>query len=111
MSAIDITTLPKHKTGLTVSQRARLLNKVVIAFFIIYGFFTLLPFYILFVRTFVDTNKSTQLQLWIPSTDEVNLDAQIGNLATFYDLDLMKFKEDMGIPRTTLISARDTWLK
>ncbi|MCL1599439.1 MAG: carbohydrate ABC transporter permease, partial [Actinomycetia bacterium] len=69
---------------------------------------TLLPFYALAVRSTVPTKESTTLHLWIPEADEVNLDAQVGNLAVFYNLDLTDLKEALGIPTTDFIGARTT---
>jgi raffinose/stachyose/melibiose transport system permease protein len=59
------------------------------------------------VRTFVSTKESTTLHLWIPQNDDVSLDAEVGNLAVNFNLDLKQVKEDLGIkgyvaPRDTL---------
>jgi ABC-type glycerol-3-phosphate transport system permease component len=78
------------------------------ALMIVYAAITLFPFYALFVRTFVGTKDSTDLHLWIPQTEDISLDAQVGNLAVFYNLDLRKVKADLGIPSTTFLSARTT---
>jgi ABC-type glycerol-3-phosphate transport system permease component len=75
---------------------------------IVYAVVTLFPFYALLVRSFVSTKDSTDLHLWIPEADEVSLDAQVGNLAVFYNLDLTDFKKAMGIPATDFLMARTT---
>ena len=59
----------------------------------------------LFVRTFVSTKDSVKLHLWIPRGEELSMEAEIGNLAINYNIDIKQFKEDMGIkgylnPRT-----------
>ena len=87
-------------------QRRRIFEMAVILFFLVYALFTLFPFYGLFVRTFVSTKNSTDLHLWLPEAEEIDLNAQIGNLSTHFDLDLQKFKTDMSIPITDYLSAR-----
>lgn len=77
------------------------------AFMVAYALLTLLPFYVLFIRTFISTKESTSLHLWIPRGEDLNLDAEIGNLAVNYNIDIAKFKADTGIkgylaPRTSL---------
>jgi ABC-type glycerol-3-phosphate transport system permease component len=89
-------------------RRKRIFGKAVTLFLVVYSVVTLFPFYALFVRTFVGTKDSTDLHLWIPSQDEISLDAEVGNLAVFYNLDLRKVKEDLGIPQTDYITPRTT---
>jgi len=66
-------------------------------FLVVYAVVTLIPFYFLFIRSFVPTKASTQLHLWIPKPEEISMDSQLGNLATFYKIDLTGFKREMGI--------------
>jgi len=94
------------KQGLTMTQRRKYLVRAAILFFVVYALITLAPFYILFIRTFVGTKDSSDLHLWIPPQEEVNLDAQIGNLSVYFDLDLAQFKEDMGLPATEFLAPR-----
>ena len=89
-----------NSPGLSMTQRRRIFEGAVVIFFVFYAVFTLFPFYGLFVRTFVSTKDSTELHLWLPEAEEINLDAQVGNLSVHFDLDVNKFKEDMGIPAT-----------
>ncbi|GAK49967.1 sugar ABC transporter, permease protein [Candidatus Moduliflexus flocculans] len=65
---------------------------------LLYCVITLLPFYFLIIRSFVPTKDSTQLHLWPPkiSTDSL-LNAKLGSMATFYNLDLEAFKTEFGI--------------
>lgn len=65
---------------------------------LLYCVITLLPFYFLVIRSFVPTKDSTQLHLWPPTinTDSV-LNAKLGNMATFYNLDLDAFKAEFRI--------------
>ena len=98
----------------SVSRRRRVLRAFVTAFFLVYTVLTLSPFYVLFVRTFVGTKDSTTLHLWPPPETPVSLDAEIGNLATFYNLDIKTFKKDFDIkgyvtPRTTLGEIADQY--
>ncbi len=106
------TTAPLEETKLkpvsfSVGRRKRWLKAFVVGFMVIYALITLFPFYVLFVRTFVSTKESTDLHLWIPENDEVSLDADIGNLAVNFNLDLRQMKQDLGVkgyvnPRATL---------
>ena len=61
------------------------------AFMVTYAVLTLIPFYILFVRTFVSTKDSTELHLWIPRGTDLSMETEIGNLAVNYNIDLRKF--------------------
>ena len=76
----------------TLSRRRNGLRAFAAVVMVIYTIFTLFPFYTLFVRSFVPTKESGELHLWIPEAKEVSMDAQVGNLGVFYDLDL---KEQM----------------
>lgn len=93
---------------LTAGRRKLLLTVFASVLMIVYSVITLFPFYALFVRSFVATKDSADLHLWIPKADEVNLDQQVGNLAVFYDLDLTRMKEAMGVPPTEFLMARTT---
>jgi raffinose/stachyose/melibiose transport system permease protein len=79
------------------ARRKRWLRFAAYTFMVLYALITLFPFYILFVRTFVSTKDSTTLHLWIPQGGDVSMDAEIGNLAVNYNLDLRQVKADMGI--------------
>lgn len=91
-----------------MSGRRRLLRVFALVVMLVYTVLTLFPFYALFVRSFVPTKESADLHLWIPEADEVNMGAQVGNLAVFYDLDLTDMKEALGIPPTEFLMARTT---
>lgn len=93
---------------LTVSRRKQILMAVFVPFLVVYSLTTLFPFYVLFVRTFVGTKDATDLHLWLPPAEELSMDAEIGNLSIFYNLDIAKFKEDFGIPLTSYIPSRTT---
>lgn len=93
---------------LTLTRRRRLLKILAIVVMVVYTAITLFPFYALFVRSFVPTKESADLHLWLPETEEVSMDSQIGNLSTFYDLDLTVLKDAVGIPRTDFLMARLT---
>jgi len=92
----------------THSRQRQLLRIVGTAVMIIYAAITIFPFYVLFVRTFVSTKDSTELHLWIPPAQEISMDAQVGNLAVFYNLDLKRVKEALGIPQTEFLQSRIT---
>jgi ABC-type glycerol-3-phosphate transport system permease component len=88
-------------------SRKRLLTILASLFMVGYALITLFPFYVLFVRTFVSTKEATTLHLWIPQNDDVSMDADVGNLAVNFNLDLKQVKQDLGVkgyvaPRDTL---------
>jgi raffinose/stachyose/melibiose transport system permease protein len=87
-------------------RRKRLLGLFASLFMLGYAVITLVPFYVLFVRTFVSTKESTALHLWIPRNDGVSMDAEIGNLAVNFNLDLKQVKQDFGMKG--YIAPRDT---
>ncbi len=94
-------------TGFSLSRRKRWLKWFALLFMVGYALITLFPFYVLFVRTFVSTKEAVNLHFWIPRNDEVSMDAEVGNLAVNFNLDLKKVKQDLGIkgyvnPRDTL---------
>lgn len=101
------TTLPPKKS-FSQSGRKTALRWFALAVMLTYTLLTLFPFYALFVRSFVSTKDATDLHLWIPEAQEVNMDAQLGNLAVFYDLDLKELKDAFGVPQTEFIMARTT---
>ena len=96
------------RSGFGLSQRKRILNVVISLFFLLYSIVTVFPFYILFVRTFVGTKDATTLHLWIPPVEPISMDAELGNLSIFFNLDLKKVKQDFGIPASAYLPARMT---
>jgi ABC-type glycerol-3-phosphate transport system permease component len=91
-----------------MSRRRKLLRAFALTVMLLYTGLTLFPFYTLFVRSFVSTKDSAEFHLWIPKADEVNMDAQVGNLSVFYKLDTKDMKEALGIPQTEFLGARTT---
>jgi ABC-type glycerol-3-phosphate transport system permease component len=87
----------KRRSALGYFSRRRIFLTLSVAFMLIYSVVTIFPFYVLFVRTFVTTRESSTLHLWIPEAKPVPLEADLGNLATYYNLDLKKVKADLGI--------------
>lgn len=105
------TVTPQPRQGsrrwrLGMAGRRRLLRMVAMVVMLVYTVLTLFPFYALFIRSFVSTKDSADLHLWIPKADDVNLNAQVGNLGVFYDLDLADLKEALGIPQDDFIMSR-----
>jgi len=92
----------------SIARRKRLLTAISIPFFILYTLVTLFPFYVLFIRTFISSKDAADLHLWPPPAAEFSLEADIGNLSVFYNLDIKEFKQDFGIPLTEYIPARQT---
>lgn len=97
-----------EKRLFTQSARRRLLRIFALVVMLIYTAVTLFPFFALFVRSFVPTKESADLHLWLPEVQEVSMDAQVGNLSVFYELDLNDMKDAFGIPQTEFIMARTT---
>ncbi len=96
------------RRGASVSRRRKLLRAAILAFFVFYVILTILPFYFLFVRTFVSTKQSAQMWYWLPPEEEVNLGAEIGNLSVFLNLDIAEVKEAWGIPATKYVNPRSS---
>ena len=95
--ATDIEAAPTaQKTG-SLRKQTRRFRTVAYGFMIVYTLVTLFPFYILFIRTFVSTKDSTELHLWIPRGEDLSMDAEIGNLAVNYNIDIKKLKDELGI--------------
>ncbi len=92
----------------TISRRRNFIRIFALVVMILYTLLTLFPFYALFVRSFVTTKDAADLHLWIPPTEEVRMDQEVGNLSVFYDLDLTDMKESLGIPPTEFLMARTT---
>lgn len=105
----EITRLQTERRPLlTMAGRRRLLRVFASAVMVAYAIMTIFPFYALFVRSFVSTKDSAELHLWIPKAQDVSMDAEVGNLAVFYDLDLTGLKTELGIPPTDFLMARTT---
>jgi ABC-type glycerol-3-phosphate transport system permease component len=102
------TTPPTRSRRMQVGNksRKRLLRVFATGVMVLYTVLTLFPFYALTIRSFVSTKDSADLHLWIPKADEVNMNAQVGNLGVFYDLDLADLKDALGIPQTEFIMSR-----
>jgi ABC-type glycerol-3-phosphate transport system permease component len=99
-------------------NRALIARKIsrglITTFFVAYSLITLFPFYVLFIRTFVSTKHSVELHFWLPPETPISMDAGIGNLSVFYNLDIAQFKEAMGIKgyissTTTLIEIAEKY--
>jgi len=97
-----------RRPAIGLGRRKTLLRVFALAVMLIYSVVTIFPFYVLIIRSFVPTKESVELHLWIPETEEVSLDAEVGNLSVFYDLDLRDLKDALGIPQTEFIMARTT---
>ena len=91
-----------------INRHRKVMKLLLSIFLLIYAVITIFPFYVLFIRTFVSTKDSTELHLWIPTAEEVSLDYEVGNLSVFYNLDVRKFKEQMGIPINDYLPSRMT---
>jgi ABC-type glycerol-3-phosphate transport system permease component len=110
--AIESLTLTKVKSGrkpvITLSRRKWALRIFATVVMVIYTLVTIFPFYALFVRSFVSTKDASTLHLWIPKAKDVPMEAEVGNLSVFYNLDLKDLKKALGIPEKTVIMSRTT---
>ena len=100
-------------TGLN-KPRVKRSHVIITAVLILYVIVTLIPFYFLFVRSFVATKDSTTLHLWIPPGEDVNMEYKLGNLATYYNLDMDAFKAEFGLtgyinPNTTMAKLAEKY--
>jgi len=95
----------KHR-GLSLSQRRKWLKAFATTVIVLYTVATVFPFYVLIIRSFIATKDASDLHLWIAKTEELNLDAQIGNLSVFYNLDMAEFKAAMDIPKDAFLMSR-----
>lgn len=86
-----------HKNGFFEQNRRTITKTIISIILILYGIATLIPFYFMFVRAFVPTNMTSELHLWIPKTNDFNMDSGYGNMSVYLSLDTEKFKEEMGI--------------
>lgn len=92
----------------SMSRRRLGLRVLATAVMVVYTIVTIFPFYALFVRSFVATKDASELHLWLPKAREVPLEAEIGNLSVFYQLDLRDFKRALGIPENEFLMSRMT---
>jgi len=98
----------ERKRFFTMSRRKRALRIFATVVMIIYTLVTLFPFYALFIRSFVSTRDASDLHLWIPKARDVPMEAEVGNLSVFYNLDLRDLKDKLGIPQTEVLMSRTT---
>lgn len=89
--------LRRHKRG------KRIFHTGIYVFLAVYAVFTLFPFYMLFVRSFIGTAESAELHLWIPEQREFSANARVGDLASLMGVSMRQFKEEFDIPATDFI--------
>lgn len=99
-----------------VNKKSRLkFGKIAVHFILTaYCIMTLIPFYFLAIRSFVPTAESAKLHVWLPKAQEVSMNSVIGNLSTYYNLDLKRFKSEMEItgylnPQYTLTEISENY--
>jgi len=97
-----------RKQLFTMSRRKLALRIFALVVMVVYTIVTIFPFYALFVRSFVATKDASDLHLWIPEAREVPMEAEVGNLSVFYQLDLRDLKRAVGIPENEYLMARMT---
>ncbi|NOX21814.1 MAG: carbohydrate ABC transporter permease [Actinobacteria bacterium] len=95
-----------HRGVRSMHRQRRLLRIGILALIVLYVLLSVLPFYFLFVRTFVSTKDSTDLWLWIPPAEQVNMNANVGNLSVYLNLDIGDLKEQWDIPPTEYLDPR-----
>lgn len=84
---------------------------IITSVLIAYALMTIAPFYVLFIRSFVSTAKSTDIHLWIPRSEPIDLDARIGHLSVYFNLDFDTIKDELGIPENVYIPPQSTLLE
>lgn len=85
------------RTKPLLGRPARTTKTAIGVFLFLYSILTILPFYLLFIRTFVSTSDSTVLHLWIPKAPEFSMESSYGNMSIFYSMDSDDFKSALGI--------------
>jgi len=70
---------------------------IIVCILIMYSVLSILPFYFLGVRSLIPTSESGEFHLIPPALSEFNLDSSFGNMATYYNIDLKKVKNDLGL--------------
>lgn len=106
--------LDKRTSVKSIKNRKRAIHFIITFFLIVYTLITISPFYLLFVRSFVATKDSTELHLWIPKPEEFNMNYKYGSMATYYNMDLDEFKEEMDItgyvnPNLTMVQISEKY--
>lgn len=87
-----------HYVSVAVRKRRRRWGHVLLFTVLgLYAFLTFVPFYFTFVRAFVPTELATEVHVWVPRATPLSLNAQVGNFATYFNIDLARFKEAMDI--------------
>jgi N-acetylglucosamine transport system permease protein len=79
-----------------------------IVFAIVYSIITIIPFYFALVRSFVPTKETGEFHLWIPENKEFDLNVKYGNMNVYYNMDLDKFKKDLGLEDVLYINPNLT---
>jgi ABC-type glycerol-3-phosphate transport system permease component len=100
------TAVPRGGWSSSMARRRRVFKILATVFLVTYSAATIFPFYVLFIRTFVSTKESSTLHFWVPRQEEITMEAQIGNLAVFHNLDIRQVKKDLGIK--DYVAPRDT---
>jgi ABC-type glycerol-3-phosphate transport system permease component len=112
MAGLDIIAIKRDgrskRIFANVRTRRRAIRFIALAVMLVYTVLTLFPFYTLFVRSFVSTKDASDLHLWIPPSEEISMEQEVGNLSVFYNLDLTDMKKAFGIPPTEFLMARMT---
>jgi ABC-type glycerol-3-phosphate transport system permease component len=82
----------------TKKKKKKILTIIIGILLLAYCVITILPFYFLIIRSFVPTRDSTELHLWPPEVSTKSLmRSKLGNMATYYNLDLEAFKKEFGL--------------
>jgi ABC-type glycerol-3-phosphate transport system permease component len=112
MAGLDIIAIKRDgrskRIFANVRTRRRAIRFIALAVMLVYTVLTLFPFYTLFVRSFVSTKDASDLHLWIPPSEEISMEQEVGNLSVFYNLDLTDMKKVFGIFFTEFLMARMT---
>jgi ABC-type glycerol-3-phosphate transport system permease component len=107
VESVPLAKLKTHRASLfTLSRRRVALRVFATVVMLVYTLVTIFPFFALFVRSFVSTKDASTLHLWIPKSKDVPMEADVGNLSVFYNLDLKDLKKALGIPEKAVLMSR-----
>lgn len=64
----------------------------------VYCLITILPFYFLIIRSFTPQEDCARLHWWIPEPKPINMNAKVGLISTYYNLNVKDLKIKLGVP-------------
>ena len=93
---------------ITPRTKKKIISTIIICILVVYAILTLIPFYFLFVRTFVATKEMTDLYIWIPGKYKVSKKLAVHSIQERLKIEMPKFKQRFGIPPDEKLKTRMT---